>query len=147
MGPLLFITYHRDLFYNIYNLDIGKISLTSANRVIFLSIYIDEWLKLHYHALTRICKYMDKKKWRAHIKVFGTSHFSYCPLTWMLHSRNIEHRITKIGGRALKLVYNDTPNLSFDELLVKDKSVSVHQRNFQLPAFKFSKVKMKLLLK
>ena len=65
----------------------------------------------------------------------------------MFHSRNIEHHINKIGGKALKLVYNETPKLIFDELLVKDKSVSIHQRNFQLPAFKFSKLEMKLLLK
>ena len=65
----------------------------------------------------------------------------------MFHSRNTEHHINKIGGKALKLVYNDTAKLIFDELLVKDKSVSIHQRNFQLPAFKFSKLKMKLLLK
>ena len=42
----------------------------------------------------------------------------------------MEHHINKIQRRALKLVYNDTPNLSFDELLVK--SVSIHQRSLQL---------------
>ena len=43
--------------------------------------------------------------------------------------------------RTLKLVFNVTPNLSFDELLVTDKSVGIHQRNLQLLATKIFKVK------
>ena len=48
----------------------------------------------------------------------------------------MEHHINKIQQRALKLIYNDTPNLSFDELLVK--SVSIHQRSLQLLATEIS---------
>ena len=44
----------------------------------------------------------------------------------------MEHHINKIQRRALKLVDNDTPNLNFDELLVK--SVSIYQRSLQLLA-------------
>lgn len=44
----------------------------------------------------------------------------------------MEHHMDKIHERTLKVVYNDIPNLSTDELLVKDKSVSIYQRNFQL---------------
>ena len=33
---------------------------------------------------------------------------------------------------AFKLIYNDSPNLSYNELLVKDKSVSIHQRKVEL---------------
>ena len=54
----------------------------------------------------------------------------------MFHSRNTEHHINKIQRRALKLIYNDTPNLSFDELLVK--SVSIHQKSLQLLATEIS---------
>ena len=36
----------------------------------------------------------------------------------------------KIHERALKLIY-DAPNLSVEELLLKDESVSIHQRNLQ----------------
>ena len=45
--------------------------------------------------------------------------------------------------RALNLVYNGTPNVSFDKLLVKGKSVSIHQKNnfCDLP-LKVSKLKM-----
>ena len=60
------------------------------------------------------------------------SRFSYCPLTWMLHSGNMQYRINRIYKMALKLAYNDTPNLSFDKLFIKDKSVGIHQINLHL---------------
>ena len=41
----------------------------------------------------------------------------------------------------MRLVYDDSPYLSFDELLIKDKSVSIHQRNLQLLATEIFKVK------
>ena len=74
-------------------------------------------------------------------RIFNVTLFTHCSLTWMFHSGNMEHHINKIGKRALKVVYNDTTNLIFDELLLKDKSVSIHQINFQLPAIEIFKVK------
>ena len=74
------------------------------------------------------------------MKAFVTSYFPFCPLTWMLHSSNMKH-INKIHERALNLVYNGTPNVSSDELLVKDKSVSLHQKKLQLFASEIFKVK------
>ena len=59
----------------------------------------------------------------------------------MFHSRNTKNRVNKIHERALRLVYDDSPYLSFDELLIKDKSVSIHQRNLQLLATEIFKVK------
>ena len=43
----------------------------------------------------------------------------------MFHSRQINNKINKLHERALKFVYND----HFEELLSKDKSVTLHQRN------------------
>ena len=93
------------------------------------------------HALSRVCKYMDQNKRRMLMKAFIISQFSYCPLVWMFHSRNTKNRVNKIHERALRLVYDDSPYLSFDELLIKDKSVSIHQRNLQLLATEIFKVK------
>ena len=53
----------------------------------------------------------------------------------------MEHRINNIHKRALKLVYHDSPDLTFQELLAKDKSVSVHQKNLQLLATEIFKSK------
>ena len=75
------------------------------------------------------------------MKAFIILQFSYCPLVWMFHSRNTKNRVNKIHERALRLVYDDSPYLSFDELLIKDKSVSIHQRNLQLLATEIFKVK------
>ena len=75
------------------------------------------------------------------MKAFVYSQFSYCPLMWMFHSRKMEHRINSIHKRALKLVYQDSHNLTFRELLSKDKSVSNHQKNLQLLATEIFKSK------
>ena len=71
------------------------------------------------------------------------SHFSYCPLIWMFHDRATNSRINKIHERALRIVYRDTES-SFDELLAKDNSVSVHQRNLQLLMIEIYKTKNNL---
>ena len=48
----------------------------------------------------------------------------------MCHNRKIHRQIDKIHERALRIVYMDNVS-SFDELLVKSKSVSIHTRNLQ----------------
>ena len=53
------------------------------------------------HALTRISYYMDLNKRRNLMKAFITSQFSYCPLIWMFHSRNLNNKINRIHERAL----------------------------------------------
>ena len=84
---------------------------------------------------------MDINKRRMLTKAFVSSQFSYCPLIWMSHSRMMEHRIHSIHKRALKLVYQDSHDLTLQQLLAKDKSVSVHQKNPQLLATEIFKSK------
>ena len=48
-------------------------------------------------------------------------------------------KINSIHKRALRLVYLDF-DMSFVELLKKDKSVTIHQRNIQLLAIEMFKV-------
>ena len=73
------------------------------------------------------------------MKAFITSQFSYCPLIWMFHSRNLNNKINRIHERALRLVYQN--NLSFSELLDLDNSVTVHQKNLQVFVTEIYKVK------
>ena len=95
-----------------------------------------------YHALERVCNYLNKKKRCILMSTFITSQFSYCPLVWMSHGRTMNNRINKIHEKALRLVYKDETNLSFDyDLLKKDKSVSIHQRNLQILATEIYKVR------
>ena len=84
---------------------------------------------------------MNKKKQRMLINAFITSQFSYCPFVWMSHSRTMNNRINKIYEKALRLVYKDETNLSLNDLLNKDKSVSIHQINQQILATKMCKVR------
>ena len=49
--------------------------------------------------------------------------WSFC-----LSSRYMENRVSKIRERALRLVYDDSQNLPFEELLVNSNSVSIHQK-------------------
>ena len=67
------------------------------------------------------------------MEAFIISHVSSCPLVWMFYSRNTENRVNKIHERALKLVPEDSPYFSFDELLIKGKSVSIHQKKSSVP--------------
>ena len=59
----------------------------------------------------------------------------------MFHSRNTKNRVNKIHEKSLRLAYDDSPYLSLDELLIKDKSFRIHQRNLHLQATEIFKVK------
>ena len=82
------------------------------------------------HALARVSNFMSQAKLRVIMKAFIESQFSYCPLVWMFHSRTLNNRINKLHERGLHMVYKDY-SLSFDELLRKDNSFSIHHRNLQ----------------
>ena len=57
----------------------------------------------------------------------------------MFHSRQINHKINKLHEGALRVVYNDHFS-SFEELLPKGKSVTVHQRILQTLATEMYKI-------
>ena len=84
---------------------------------------------------------MDTKKQRVIMNGFITSQFSYCPLVWMFNSRTLNNRINKIHKKALRLVYKNETFSSFDDLLKRDKSVSIYQKNLQILAKEIYKTK------
>ena len=83
----------------------------------------------------------NQKKRRILMNAFKASQFSYCPLVWMSHSRTMNNIINKIHEKTLRLVYKDEKNLSLDDLLKKDKSLSIHQRNLQILATEIYKAR------
>ena len=91
------------------------------------------------HALSRISNYMDLLQRKIIVYAFILSQFGYCPLVWMLHSRQLNNRINKIHERALRIVYQDS-TMSFEALLAKDKSFTIHERNIQTLAIELYKV-------
>ena len=67
------------------------------------------------------------------MKAFIESQFGYCPLVWMFHSRNRNNKINRIHERSLRITYNDQSS-SFQNLLEKDNSVTLHYRNIEILA-------------
>ena len=61
------------------------------------------------------------------MKSFITSQFGYCPLIWVFHGRTLNNTIKSVHERALRITYNDRKS-SFEELLRKDNTVSIHHR-------------------
>ena len=91
------------------------------------------------HALSRVATYMSQLQRKIIMQAFITSQFGYCPLVWMFHNRKLNIRINKIHERSLRIVYSDTES-TFEELLQKDNSVSIHIRNIQTLAIEIYKV-------
>ena len=104
-----------------------------------LSILCKE-VSANVSALARMVKIIPFEKRRFIMKSFIESKFSYCPLIWMFCSRKMNRKIYHIHERALRLVYEDYVT-SFEDLLIKDKSVSIHHRNIQKVAIEMFKVK------
>ena len=86
------------------------------------------------NALARITPYMNIQKRRTIIKSFVTSQFSYCLLTWRLNNK-----INSVHERALRIIYQENTS-TFQELLNKDNSVSIHYRNLQVLATEIFKI-------
>ena len=82
---------------------------------------------------------MDLKQRRNIIKAFAESQFGYCPLIWMFHSRELNNKMSRIHEKALRITYKDKSS-TFQELLEKDNSVSIHHRNVQKLATEIYKV-------
>ena len=131
---------------------IGSEILTASGSVKLLGVTIDNKLNFNehitklcmkvsqkLHALARISNFMSTEKLRRIMKAFIDSQFGYCPLIWMFCSRTLNNRINHLHERALRLVYKDA-TLSFEELLIEDKTFSIHHRNLQKLATEMYKV-------
>ena len=107
----------------------------------------DEYVKTLYckannklRALARATSYMSVEKKKILMNSLFNAQFNYCPLVLMLHSRRNNNIIRNLHERCLRLIYNDK-NSSYEELLTKDGSVSIHHRNIQALETEFYKNK------
>ena len=78
--------------------------------------------------LARVCTYLSLGHRRTLMKAFIESQFAYCPLIWMFCQRSSNNRINHLHETTLRIVYNDNES-TFDDLLKKDNSVSIHHKN------------------
>ena len=133
-------------------LKVGDIMIWESSSEKLLGIIIDKNLNFNEHlshlcnkisqkvsALARVSKLLPFHRKRLLLKTFIESQFSYCPLIWMFCSRKLNKRINHIHERALRLTYDDYTS-SFKNLLIRDKSVSIHHRNIQYLAVEMFKV-------
>ena len=70
---------------------------------------------------------------------FFKTQFNYCPLIWMCHSRENNKKINWLYERCLRTICNNEQS-SFNELLQKDGSVLIHERNLQVLATEMYKI-------
>ena len=61
----------------------------------------------------------------------------------MMHNRSLNNKINHIHERDLRIVCNGYSS-TFEDLLNKDKSVTIHQRNLQQLAIEIFKIKIGL---
>ena len=133
-------------------LKVGDEMIWESSEEKLLGVTIDKNLNFNAHlsklcrkvaqkvsALARVSKLLPFHRKRLLLKTFIESQFSYCPLIWMFCSRKLNKRIDHIHERALRLVYEDYKS-SFEELLHKDKSVTIHHRNIKYLALEMFKV-------
>ena len=73
------------------------------------------------------------------MKAFIASQFSYYLLAWMFHSKRYDNKINALHERALRITYGDKTS-SFNELLEKNNSVSIHHRNLQALAMEMYQI-------
>ena len=89
---------------------------------------------------------MDFNKKRFAVNAFFTVQFNYCLLIWMCHNRTYKNKINRLHERCLRLIYNDKRS-SFEDLLEKDNSVSIHHKNLQALAMEMFKIHTKTFSK
>ena len=92
------------------------------------------------NALARVAQYMNLAQRRLIMNAFIFSQFGYCPLVWMFHNRKLNNPINNIPKPALRIVYRDYDS-TFQQLLKKNKSVSIHPGNLHLLATKIFKTR------
>ena len=73
-------------------------------------------------------------------KSFTESQCAYCHLVWMCCDKTSEICINHLHKRALRKVYNDNVS-TFEKLLEKYKSVTIHVKNLKLVASELYKLK------
>ena len=74
--------------------------------------------------------YMSFNKNRLVVNASYMIQFNYYLSIWKYHNSTYNNEINRLHERWLRLIYNDKRS-SFEDLLGKDNSVSIHHKNLQ----------------
>ena len=126
-------------------LNINNIKIKESSSATLLGLTIDNRLTFKDHinilcrranlklrALRRIGNYLTTVKEKLLCNVFINSQFIYASIIWMFCHQQDYLKIAKIRYKDIKIVYNS--NESYEELLILNKEVSFHQKQFRLLA-------------
>ena len=135
---------------------VGNTKIYESHNERLLGVQIDRELAFKHHvlnlckkasqklsALVRLCHYYTLHQRRITMQAFIKSQFSFSPLAWMFHDREINTMINKIHARALRIVYRDDIS-TFNQLLEKDGSFCVHHKNIHSMAIEMYKAKQNI---
>ena len=124
-------------------INIGEIAISNSKCEKLLGIHFDDKLTFDPHvrslckkasqklnAFARIAYSLKFEQRKLLLNAFITSQFSNAPVVWMFHNCKLNNHINRIHERALRIAYQDR-NSTFNELLAKDGSFKIHDRNLQ----------------
>ena len=139
------------------SLNVNTFKIKNSDCEELLGVKFDSKLKFDQHitdlcrrasrkicAIARMTPFMNLSKRSLLMNSFLKTQFNYCPLIWMCHSRENYRKIKRLHERCLKTTYNDKQS-SFNELLEKDGSASIHERNRFSGKVTWKKKSLKLL--
>ena len=140
------------------SVQVGEQVIWESLQERLLGLDLDKKLKFQEHikgviktasgkltALTRLARILPFDQKRSVMNAFIKQQFtdSSYPLIWMYCTKELNNKINSVHKRALRQVYSDFTS-SFEELLKKDNSVTIHQRNLHLVAIEMFKATKKL---
>ena len=123
-------------------ININNIKIRESQNVELLGPTIDNRLTFKDHinilcrgasyklrALRRIRKYLTLEKSKLLYNAFINNQFNYASIIWMFCRKQDYLEVEKIHYKALKIVYNS--NECYEELLIRNNEVSIHQKQLR----------------
>ena len=134
------------------SLNVNNFKIKNSDCEKLLGVKFDSKLRIDQHitdlcrrasrkiqALPREMSFMNLSKRRLLMNSIYKTQFNYGPLVWICHSHESNREIDRLHERCLRTIYNHKQS-SFNELLEKDSSVSIHEQNFQVLATEIYKI-------
>ena len=94
-----------------FQIKIGNETVSNSKYEKLLGVKVDHELNSNEHVLSLCRKASQKLNALSHdqrrltLNSFITSHFSYCPIVWMFHSKKLTEIINHIHEKALRIIY------------------------------------------